>query len=138
MKKGYKLFVVMIMFFAVEACNKETAKTQVEVMTSLLANKNWFLDYTVTDNITKSYIGQATYFASYYKDGTIKDSDGLSGTYTIAISENKSKLYVNVKTNNGNFFEVVYDIISIGESKLVLSKPVKGQSSPIQLYFNSK
>jgi hypothetical protein len=126
------------------SCNKETATTQKEVMQNMLVNKNWFLDYSITGSASsttpasvKSYVGQATYFVTYLKDGTTKDSDGLKGTYTVEIINNQSQIHVQLITINGNPFEVIYDIISVGDTKLVLSKVVSS-GPPTQLFFTNK
>ena len=142
MKTIYTLFlaVISLMLFS---CNKETANTQKDVMKSLLVNKNWFLDYSITAStnstnpLVKSYVGQATYFVTYLKDGTTKDSDGLTGKYTIEIINNQSQIHVQLITINGNPFEVIYDIISVGDTKLVLSKVVSS-GTPTQLFFTNK
>jgi hypothetical protein len=119
------------------ACNKETPTTQTDVMNSMLTNKNWYLDYSITGTSTKSYVGQSTYFVTYLKDGTTKDSDGLTGTYTVKVVGNQSQLYVQLKTAGGNPLDVVYNIISVGETKLVLSKVVT-TGTATQLYFTNK
>lgn len=143
MKTIYTIFlaVISLMLFS---CNKETARTQKDVMKSLLVNKNWFLDYSTTASTNtsnpasvKSYVGQSTYFVTYLKDGTTKDSDGLTGKYTIEIINNQSQIHVQLITINGNPFEVIYDIISVGDTKLVLSKVVSS-GTPTQLYFTNK
>lgn len=136
MKQLYTLFIAAFLIL-LSACNKETATTQIDVMNTMLANKTWYLDYTVTGTNTKSYVGQSTYFVTYYKDGVIKDSDGLTGTYTIENINNQSQIHVQVKTTNGNPLEQIYDIISVGDSKLVLSKQVTS-GAPTQLYFTNK
>lgn len=136
MKQLYTLFIAAFLIL-LSACNKETATTQIDVMNNMLANKTWYLDYTVTGTNTKSYVGQSTYFVTYYKDGVIKDSDGLTGTYTIENINNQSQIHVQVKTSNGNPLEQIYDIISVGNSKLVLSKQV-ASGAPTQLYFTNK
>ena len=136
MKTLYTLFIVVISFTLV-ACNKETATTQTDVMNTLLTNKNWYLDYSITGTATKSYVGQSSYFVTYLKDGTTKDSDGLTGTYTVEVINNQSQIHVQVKTANGNPLEVVYNIISVGASNLVLSKVVS-TSTPTQFYFTNK
>jgi hypothetical protein len=142
MKKFYNLLFIVIISTGV-SCNKETATTQTEVMNNLLTNKNWYLDYSITEALTsttpvvfKSYVGQTTYFVTYLKNGDTKDSDGLSGTYTIEIHNNQSQIHVQVKTTNGNPLEVIYNIISVGASNLVLSKVVNGPST--KLYFTTK
>lgn len=126
-------FTVVILF----SCNKETATTQTDVMNSMLTNKNWYLDYSITGTGTKSYVGQATYFVTYLKDGTTRDSDGLNGTYTVELINNQSQIHVQVKTANGNALEVIYNIISVGDKKLVLSKLVQS-GTPTELYFTNK
>ena len=136
MKTLYTLFIVVISFTLV-ACNKETASTQTDVMNTLLTNKNWYLDYSITGTATKSYVGQSTYFVTYLKDGTTKDSDGLTGIYTVELINNQSQIHVQVKTANGNPLEVVYNIISVGASNLVLSKVVS-TGTPTQFYFTNK
>jgi hypothetical protein len=135
MKRIYTILVAVITLTII-SCNKETATTQTEVMNSLLTNKNWYLDYSITGTNTKSYVGQATYFVTYLKDGTTKDSDGLMGTYTVELINNQSQIHVQVKTANGNPLEVVYNIISVGETKLILSKVSSG--TPTALYFTNK
>ncbi|NBV10848.1 MAG: hypothetical protein EBS04_05220 [Chitinophagia bacterium] len=143
MKKLNILFIAVISITSF-SCNKETATTQKDVMKNLLVNKNWFLDYTLTEGMTsttpvvlKSYVGQSTYFVTYLKDGTTKDSDGLTGTYTVEIIHNKSQIHSKLKTFNGNPLEIIYNIISVGDTKLVLSK-VDSSSNPTQLFFTNK
>ena len=136
MKTLYTLFILAITFTLV-ACNKETATTQTDVMNSLLTNKNWYLDYSITGTATKSYVGQSTYFVTYLKDGTTKDSDGLTGTYTVEVINNQSQIHVQLKTANGNPLEVIYNILSVGETKLVLSKVIT-TGTATQLYFTNK
>ena len=140
MKNLYKLLVAAFsftLFTGLVSCNKETPTTQTDVMNSMLTNKNWYLDYSITGNSTKSYVGQSTYFVTYLKDGTTKDSDGLTGTYTVEVVGNQSQLHVQLKTANGNPLEVIYNILSVGETKLILSKVVT-TGTPTQLYFTNK
>ncbi len=143
MKKLYTLLIVIITC-SIVSCNKETTTTQTDVMNSMLTNKNWYLDYSITAGQTsttpvvyKSYVGQSTYFVTYLKDGSTKDSDGLTGTYSVEVIGNQSQIHVQVKTANGNRLEVFYNIISVGASNLVLSKVVT-TGTPTQLYFTSK
>jgi len=136
MKKLYILILAATTLTMV-ACNKETPTTQTNVMNSMLTNKNWYLDYSITGTSTKSYVGQSTYFVTYLKDGTTKDSDGLTGTYSVEVLGNQSQIHVQLKTSNGNPLEVIYNIISVGDTKLVLSKVVT-TGTPTQLYFTNK
>ena len=136
MKILYTILLAVIIF-TMNACNKETPTTQTDVMNNMLTNKNWYLDYSITGTSTKSYVGQSTYFVTYLKDGTTNDSDGLTGTYTVEVIGNQSQLHVQLKTSNGNPLDVIYDIISVGETKLVLSKVVT-TGTATQLYFTNK
>jgi hypothetical protein len=136
MKKLYILLLAAITFSMV-SCSKETPTTQTDVMNSMLTNKNWYLDYSITGTSTKSYVGQSTYFVTYLKDGTTNDSDGLTGTYSVEVIGNQSQIHVQLKTASGNPLEVIYNIISVGETKLVLSKVVT-TGTPTQLYFTNK
>ncbi len=136
MKTLYTLLIVAITFTLV-ACNKETANIQTDVINSLLTNKNWYLDYSITGTTTKSYVGQSTYFVTYLKEGTTKDSDGLTGTYRVEVVNNQSQIHLQLKTTNGNPLEVIYNILSVGETKLVLSKVVS-TGTPTQFYFTNK
>jgi hypothetical protein len=125
------------------SCNKETATTQTSVMNNLLTNKNWYLDYSITEGLTsttpvvlKSYVGQSTYFITYLKNGVTQDSDGITGTYTVELINGQSQIHMQLKTSNGNPFEVIYNIISVGESNMVLSKLISGPAT--KLYFTTK
>ena len=82
------IYTLLITILALGACNKETATTQTDLMNSMLTNKNWYLDYSKTGTSTKTYVGQSTYFVTYLKDGTTRDSDGLNGTYTVELIPN--------------------------------------------------
>lgn len=136
MKNLYTL-VIAVAALTIFSCNKETTSTQTDVMNNMLTNKNWYLDYSITGSSAKSYVGQTTYFVTYLKDGSTSDSDGLKGTYTVEQVNNQSQIHVQVKTSNGNALEVIYNIISVGEKKLVLSKQIP-TASPTQLFFTSK
>jgi len=135
--KNLYILLLAVISFTIVSCNKETASTQTDVMNSMLTNKNWYLDYSTTGTSTKSYVGQSTYFVTYLKDGSTKDSDGLTGTYTVEVIGNQSQIHVQLKTANGNPLEVIYNIISVGETKLVLSKVVT-TGTATQLYFTNK
>jgi hypothetical protein len=136
MKQIYTLLIAAFTLTQV-ACNKETPSTQSDVMNNMLTNKTWYLDYSVTGSTTKSYVGQSTYFVTYLKDGSVKDSDGLTGIYTVELINSKSQIHVQVKTANGNPLEVIYDIISVGDSKMILAKQVTSGAAT-QMYFTNK
>ena len=141
MKTLYTILIAAISL-TILSCNKETSTTQTNVMNNLLTNKNWYLDYSIieavgsTTPVVKSYVGQSTYFITYLKNGETKDSDGITGTYTVELINGESQIHMQLKTSNGNPFEVIYNIISVGESNMVLSKLVSGPAS--KLYFTTK
>jgi hypothetical protein len=142
MKLLYTLLIALSTF-TLFSCSKETSTTQVNVMNNLLTNKNWYLDYSITEAMTsttpvvfKSYVGQSTYFITYLKNGDTKDSDGITGTYTVELINGESQIHMQLKTSNGNPFEVIYNIISVGESNMVLSKATTGPAT--KLYFTTK
>jgi len=142
MKILYTLLIALSTFTLL-SCSKETSTTQVNVMNNLLTNKNWYLDYSITEAMTsttpvvvKSYVGQSTYFITYLKNGETKDSDGITGTYTVELINGASQIHMQLKTSNGNPFEVIYNIISVGESNMVLSKVTTGPAT--KLYFTTK
>ena len=139
------LFTVLLaaISLTIFSCNKETSTTQTNVMNNLLTNKNWYLDYSITEGLTsttpvvlKSYVGQSTYFITYLKNGVTQDSDGITGTYTVELINGQSQIHMLLKTSNGNPFEVIYNIISVGESNMVLSKLISGPAT--KLYFTTK
>ena len=142
MKQIY-ILLIALSAFSLFSCNKESANTQTNVMNNLLNNKNWYLDYSITEAMTsttpvvlKSYVGQSTYFITYLKNGDTKDSDGITGTYSVELINGQSQIHMQLKTSNGNPFEVVYSIISVGESNMILSKLVSGPAT--KLYFTTK
>jgi len=135
--KNLHILLLAVISFTIVSCNKETPTTQTDVMNNMLTNKNWYLDYSITGTSTKSYVGQSTYFVTYLKDGTTNDSDGLTGTYSVEVIGNQSQIHVQLKTSNGNPLKVIYNIISVGETKLVLSKVVT-TGTATQLYFTNK
>jgi len=142
MKLLYTLLIALSTF-TLFSCSKETSTTQINVMNNLLTNKNWYLDYSITEAMTsttpvvfKSYVGQSTYFITYLKNGDTKDSDGITGTYTVELINGQSQIHMQLKTSNGNPFEVIYNIISVGESNMVLSKVTTGPAT--KLYFTTK
>jgi hypothetical protein len=141
--KTFFTILLAVISLTLVSCNKETATTQTSVMNNLLTNKNWYLDYSITEGLTsttpsvfKSYVGQSTYFITYLKTGVTQDSDGITGTYTVELINGQSQIHMQLKTSNGNPFEVIYNIISVGESNMVLSKVISGPAT--KLYFTTK
>ena len=50
------LFTVLLVAICLTllSCNKETATIQTSVMNNLLTNKNWYLDYSITEGFTST------------------------------------------------------------------------------------
>ncbi len=137
MKRLYSFIIVSILISTV-SCNKEVSSTSSDVMTNMIANKTWYLDYSITGNITQNFVGQSTYFITYLKDGTTKDSDGIIGTYTINNNNGKYEIQVTAKTVNGNTTNYNHVIESVGNVKMVQSFIATGQTVKTTLYFTSK
>lgn len=138
MKNIFRLLLVLLVLTNLVACNKETETTGKEVMLNMIANKTWYLDYSITGTTTQNFVGQSTYYITFLNDGTTKDSDGLNGTYTISKNGDLFNLVVNAKTINGNTLNYNHKVESVGTVKMVLSFIASGQSNKTTLYFTSK
>ena len=139
MKKNYSGLLILILFVFTSACNKDLSKITTTVIDKMMVNKTWYLDYSITGNNTQSFLGQSTYSITYYKDGTIKDSDGLSGTYTISNNNNgQFQIQVNGTSVNGNALNYTHIIESVSDITMVQSFILSGQSTKTSLYFTSK
>ena len=129
--------VVLVIILNI-SCNKEQDNTTTNLLNSMLIGKTWYLDYSINGSNTKSYVGQTTYFITFFKNGTTKDSDGLSGTYSIKSLNGKYELYVEAKTVNGNILNYTHVIESVGSVNMVQSYIPFGQSTKITQYYTSK
>ena len=85
----------------------------------------------------RTYIGQSTYFIDFLKNKTSKDSDGLTGTYTVEKIDNVLQIHVQAKTSSTNTVEYIYNIESIGSGNLVLYYTLPGSTLPTKLYFST-
>ena len=94
------------------------------------------MDFSITNNVTKSYVGQTTYFINFLKSGQTKDSDGISGTYTVQKPNTTMQVYVIASTISGAQANYTYDIESIGSQNLILSYTKNGLKT--QLYYSAK
>ena len=118
------------------SCSKDTVLAETSLAQKMIEDKAWFLDYSQTGSLTKTYVGQPTYYINFLKNGTTQDSDGLNGTYTVEKNNNQLQIHVQAKTSNGNPIEYIYDIVSVGDSNLILSYILSGKTT--QLYYSSK
>jgi hypothetical protein len=138
MKKIFILSLIAAFTFSIVSCNKELPNTKSDLIQSKLVNKTWYLGYSITGSVTKTFVGQSTYFITFLNDGSTSDSDGLTGTFSIVNNNGKYELSVKTKTINGNNFNYTHLIESVGEEKMILSYTADGQTAKTILYFTSK
>lgn len=62
--KSVLLFTTLILI----SCNKDSTNDEITLSYQYLADKTWYLDYSQTDSLIKTYIGQSTYFINFIKD----------------------------------------------------------------------
>lgn len=132
--KLFTLTVLLIVGFS--ACSKDETTSELNVAKNMIADKAWYLDYTVTNNVSKSYVGQTTYFINFLKNGQTKDSDGIMGTYAIQKPNTILQVYVNATTISGAAANYTYNIESIGNQNLILSYTKNNVKT--QLYYSTK
>lgn len=138
MKKLYILLLISTIALSLSSCNKEVSTTKSDLIQASLVNKTWYLDYSITGSVTKTFVGQSTYFITFLSDGSTKDSDGLTGNFSIVNNNGKFDLFVNTKTINGNNFSYTHLIESVGDVKMIQSYTALGQTAKTTLYFTSK
>ena len=102
----------------------------------MISDKTWYLDFSITNNVTKSFIGQTNYFINFLKSGQTKDSDGISGTYTVQKPNTILQIKVLANTISGAPANYTYDIESIGSQNLILSYTKNEVKT--QLYYSTK
>lgn len=118
--------VLLCISLCVLSCNKDTTSNELTLSYQYLADKTWYLDYSQTSSLTKTYIGQSTYFINFRKDKKTIDSDGLDGTYSVEKINNHLQIHVQAVTMQLNPIEYIYNIESIGAKHLVLSYTTAG------------
>lgn len=120
----YSSIYILSVLLLLTSCAKDTSNAEMNFANKLLTNKTWYLDYaqTISNGLvdTKNYIGQSTYSVKYLKDLSVKDSDGMSGSYIIEKLNGQLAIHVHAKTTNNNTIEYIYTIESIGASSMVL------------------
>jgi len=135
-----KALQIIILIFSLaittSSCNKDTNAININLTASMLMDKTWFLDYKQSRNLNQTYVGQSSYFISFYKDNTTIDSDGNKGIYSILSSNKQVQIIMNTKTIKGNDLDYSYQVISVGESNLILSFFFNGQIT--KMFFSTK
>jgi hypothetical protein len=105
----------------------------------MLSEKIWYLNYILTSSsngaVTKSYIGQPTYFVKFLNDKTTLDSDGITGTYTVEKTNGVLQIHVQAKTIGSNSIEYIYNIETLGANVMVLYFQKAGVTN--KLYYNT-
>ena len=138
MKVNIKAILFVAISFIITSCSKVDPASQLELTKQMLEGKTWLLDYTITrtgaSTVTKTYVGQSTYFINFLKDNSTKDSDGIVGVYTIEKLGNQLQIHVNAKTNGSNSVEYIYNIESVGTKELIVFHSANNQT--IKRYFS--
>ena len=138
-KRITKLVTACFMFcFFLVGCQKDADVSPVDVTFKMISDKTWYLSYTKEGTALKTYIGQPTYFITLLSNNTTRDSDGLTGSYTLSSNGSKLKLSVQAKTRNGSSVSYSYNVVSVGSNNMVLSFSTAGQSSLTTLYYSIK
>ena len=119
------------------SCSKDNNGAEVNLSYQMLSDKTWYLDYSITGNTKRTYVGQSTYFIDFLKNKTTKDSDGLNGTYTVEKVGKLLQIHVQAKTSSTNTLEYIYNIESIGSENLILYYTLNGATIPTKFYFST-
>jgi hypothetical protein len=106
----------------------------------MLSDKTWYLDYSITGTIKRTYLGQSTYFINFLKNDSTYDSDGLNGKYSVEKIGDILQIHVNAKTSSVNSveYEIIYNIESIGRRNLILYFTLPGETVPTKRYYSTK
>ena len=134
--KKYLLYSILTACTFIVSCSKDTTLVETNLAQKMIQDKAWFLDYSQTGTLTKTYVGQATYYINFLKNLTTQDSDGLNGSYSVEKVSGQLQIHVQATTSNGNPIEYIYDIVSVGSENLILSYTITGKTT--QLYYTSK
>ena len=134
--KKYLLYSLLAACTLIGSCSKDTTMAETNLAQKMIQDKAWFLDYSQTGTLTKTYVGQATYYINFLKNLTTQDSDGLNGSYSVEKVSGQLQIHVQATTSNGNPIEYIYDIVSVGSENLILSYTISGKLT--QLYYTSK
>jgi hypothetical protein len=116
MKK--KIFICTLFLFT-QSCSKGINSS--DYAKSLLSGKTWFLDYSIQNNITKSFIGKSTYFIQFAKNDQTIDSDGLIGNFSVEELNSILSIKIHALTPSGTTANYTYQIDQIGLDQLIVS-----------------
>jgi hypothetical protein len=120
----YICMLIIVATTMFSACTKQDAGAEINLSYKMLADKTWYLEYaqitTGANTITKTYVGQSTYFINFLENRTTNDSDGLTGTYYVQKPGSQLLIQVQVKTSGGNTSNYNYQVVSLGDKNMVL------------------
>lgn len=119
------------------SCKKDVNSAEINLSYQMLADKTWYLDYSMTGTNKRTYVGQSSYFIDFLKNKNTNDSDGLIGTYTIEKINNVLQIHVQAKTSSTNTVEYIYNIEAVGNAHLILHYTLKDATVPTKLYFST-
>lgn len=128
-----KYFLHLILMFCFGSCSKKISSS--EYAKNMLVDKIWFLDYSIQNHQTKSFIGKNTYFIQFSRSGKTSDSDGIEGIFEITENNTQLDLIINALTQNGSPANYQYKIDQIGSDHLMVSYLQEGNS--IQKIFST-
>ena len=130
--------IALTLVLALGSCSKDASSADTILSEQMLQDKTWFLDYSITttgsSNVTKTYVGQSTYFINFLKNRSTKDSDWLNGTYQIKNIGGKLQIQVNAKTVGSTTVDYTYIVESVGAKDLVVSFIANSQTT--KRYFS--
>ncbi len=133
------LIIIFSTVFVFTSCSKDGTGPEINLSYQMLSEKIWYLDYTLTSAsngaVTKSYIGQSTYFVKFLNDKTTLDSDGITGTYTVEKINGVLQIHVQAKTTGSNSIEYIYNIETLGTNVMILYFQKAGVAT--KLYYNT-
>ena len=112
-------YLYIILLVVIGACSKSI--NQVDYAKTMLSGKTWYLDYTISNNQTKSFIGKSTYFIQFSEYGKTNDSDGIVGVFTVESTNNQLILSINASTPSGSPANYSYSIEQVGYDKLIVN-----------------
>jgi hypothetical protein len=139
MKFNLNVFFFIFILFSITSCFKEVDLSNEALLQQKLVDKVWYLESSVTGNITQSFKRQATsYFITYTLSGNTVDSDGLQGTYSIILNDGAYQLEVKAVTKNGNSVNYTNTLVSIDDKNMYQTNIASGQSEKTYLYFIAK
>lgn len=137
MKKIFQI-LALVLVLALGSCAKDATSSDTILSEQMLQDKTWFLDYSITttgsSSVTKTYVGQSTYFINFLKNRSTKDSDGLNGTYQVKNVGGKLQIQVSAKTVGLATVEYTYVVESVGAKDLVVSFVSNSQTT--KRYFS--